>query len=144
MQSPPAAPLSRPAPRTNKVLLLNSDYQGVKGFQRKFSRRFPAFSVITHVPTSHLDGGLAAMAAAFASKQAKLLVVCKPEAAQAEICRARALAGDDGVDVYQIFLCQDDFFVRATSSDIGDRFVWISEKDTRMCDVPKMPNLNEW
>jgi hypothetical protein len=134
MQPHPASRQSRPALPTNKVLLLGSDCTGVQAFQLKFARRFPSFSVITHLPASCMDGGLDAMIVLFESKQAELLVICKPEASQAEIRRARELAGDNGVDVYEVFLSDNDFFVRATSQEFGDRFLWFSEKETRTCD----------
>jgi hypothetical protein len=138
MDSHSAARQSGPAAPRNKVLLVNSDYFAFGSFEGKFIRRFPTFSVVSHIPTTQLDGELDALAALFVSNLAELLVVCKPGASQGEIGRARELAGVNGVDVYHISLSQDDFFVHASSNAIGDRFVWFSEKGTRMCDFQSL------
>jgi hypothetical protein len=138
MDSHSAARQSGPTAPRNKVLLVNSDYFAFGSFEGKFIRRFPTFSVVSHIPTTQLDEGVDALAALFASNLAELLIVCKPEAYQGGIGRACELAGDNRVDVYDIFLSQDDYFVRARPHDAGDRFVWFSEKGTRMCDFRAM------
>jgi hypothetical protein len=113
----------------NKIVLLNSNAASLQSFVPRFTQRFPGFSVITHIPMFHLDG--LAVLASFASKQATFLVICKPEAWSNEIRRARELAGSNGVDVYEIFLSQDNIFMHAMSRDMGDQLLLFSEDKMR-------------
>jgi hypothetical protein len=120
----------------NKIVLLSSDCGSLQSFVAKFTSRFPNFSVITHLPMFHLAG--LAMLASFASEHAEVLVICKPETWHIEMSRARMLAGDNGVDVYEVFLSQNDIFLHAKSHSFGDQFLLFSEDKLRQYDFQSL------